>query len=113
MGSQIIATCRCGLTATSFIGGTMADFQTVQRFPAVCNACNKVVQVNAISESPQCLECGSADVTLYNDESLIGNPGGEWPIAQSLNLKIYNGTYKCPSCGKFLLQFKSSGLMFD
>ena len=137
MGSQVIAKCKCGLEATSLIGGGMRNFKTTQYFPAACSDCANVVEVNALDDTPQCPGCGSRDVTLYNDESLIDaislkyaveaweDDGSEIyaevfkdkifyrTVAESFNLELIDCFYKCLSCGEFTLQFRSSGLMFD
>ena len=112
MGSEVIAKCKCGFEATILIGGSRANFQTVQHFPVLCNCCSSVVQVDAISDRPEHTECGSYDVTHYNDESLIGTLGDR-TTAQSFDLVLSDGAYKCSGYGECSLQFFSTDLSFD
>ena len=112
MSMEVAAKCECGVSTISLVGGFMCNFKTTEYFPALCSGCSNIVQVNNKDDKPQCPDCNSTDVTLYYDDSLIGTVGDR-KIATSFFISLTNGTYKCPQCGKYTLQFQCTGSMFD
>ena len=110
MGIQIKAECKCGPNVEGLIvGGSRSQCGKIDPFPAVCNSCNNIVNVNTIDDTPKCPDCGSVDVTLYNDAALIGRPGF-MKVAQNLDWILTNGTYKCPKCNEYTLQFERTAI---
>jgi len=119
MGSQVTATCECGVRAEILIGGGMMDFTTTCYFPSLCDRCQTIVQTNLLAGDHRCPECGAADPIPYDDPRILGSPGegtvAEWNMQERLGreLILTDGSYKCPKCGKMTLQFADSGLCWD
>jgi len=112
MGSQALAHCDCGLTATSLIGGGRSDFQENCWFPAACRGCNQVVEVNLLKPPLRCPDCNSLEVTSYTDPSLAKDDGERDLITWGQH-HLTNGHYQCPACGQFTLRFGRGGLLWD
>ena len=118
MGSEVTASCRCGLKANVLIGGGMADFTTTCYFPCLCETCHDVVQVNLLAETPACPICQGSSIVPYDDPRLSGSRGkdnvAEWSVAElGRPLVLTNGTYKCPRCNNKSLRFQGGGHMWD
>jgi|APEBP8051072210_1049370.scaffolds.fasta_scaffold00719_4 hypothetical protein len=141
MGSQVNATCRCGVDTSILIGGGMDDFLSTCLFPCLCGHCHSVVQVNLLAKPLQCPQCKTATVIPYDDPALTEysaepssatwksvfrwgggkNKSPEQRIVASWNVKeplgrsldITDGNYRCPRCGQMTLQFSDTGLRWD
>lgn len=112
MGSQVLAICECGVNKIINVGGGMRTFREIQHFPFKCNKCNDVVESNILGKPPRCSKCGSIDIVPYNDPSLMVKKG-EDIVAQSFDLKLNDGIYKCARCNQDSLKFESTGLLWD
>lgn len=119
MGSEVIVTCKCGLETYILIGGGATDFPLTCYFPCLCERCSNVVRVNLLSKKPRCPECESTKVIPYDETTLLGRAGkhtvAEWNMQEELGreLKLTDGKYKCPKCGKMTLGFADSGTRWD
>ena len=119
MGSQVTATCRCGLEVNVLIGGGMANFTTTCYFPCLCEACHNIVQVNLLAKTKQCPKCKSPALISYDDPRLSESPGtrvvADWNVQEQLGryLMLTDGNYMCPKCNKMSLRFRDSGSRWD
>ena len=119
MGSEVIAVCDCGYRARSLIGGGMATFEEVCYFPACCEQCHELVEVNLLANPVRCPECDGSQVIPYDDAKLIGERGANevesWNMEEELGreLVLTDGSYYCPSCGKFKLKFRPAQVCWD
>ena len=119
MGSDAIATCKCGYEETFGIGGGMQDFTTRCSFPCLCKRCKSIVTVNLLAKRPECPACRSTRVIPYDKEELVNRKGGrsvaEWNMEDQLGrrLELTNGSYYCPSCDSFDLTFAPSYVDWD
>jgi len=75
MGSQVVATCRCGIEAKILIGGGMLDFGTICYFPCLCETCHDIVQADLLEKTKQCPICKSKTLIPYDDPQLSNTPG--------------------------------------
>ncbi|MBT3271558.1 MAG: hypothetical protein HN368_00265 [Spirochaetales bacterium] len=118
MGSQVFAICQCGVEGAFSIGGGMSNFMKVCYFPCLCVNCCAIVEVNLLDKPLQCPECGNS-VVPYDSRKLMGSKGqnvvADWNVREQLgrNLKLTDGTYKCPQCGEMSLQFSVGGIHWD
>jgi hypothetical protein len=64
MGTQLLATCPCGVSNEVSIGGTRAS-RGVFDFPHACYGCRKVVSVNILSEPLTCPSCLGSTLSSY------------------------------------------------
>ena len=119
MGSQVVATCKCGVEASILIGGGMLNFMTTCFFPCFCESCQGIVQVNLLAKETRCPECQAYNPIPYDDPRLRDAPGQRrvavWNVINKLGreLELTNGRYKCPKCGKMSLEFKEGSLCWD
>jgi len=119
MGSQVDATCACGLEATINIGGGMATFMTTCYFPCLCSKCRDVVQVNLLAKRRRCPHCRAGNLIPYDDPELSQDRGdeiiAEWNMEDELgrNLVLTDAHYKCPRCGEFSLVFSPGACLWD
>jgi Zn finger protein HypA/HybF involved in hydrogenase expression len=124
MGSEVNATCKCGLNTIIRIGGGSGGVSaTVCYFPCLCANCYNLVQASLIGASPQCPECQSTKLIPYDDPSLVLSAGKSvvnvWNMWNSVigepvrKLELTDGKYKCPKCGNFTLFFASTGTRWD
>ena len=100
------------------IGGGMQNFTTFCAFPALCNACGRLVEVNLLDKAPACPSCKSTDVIPYDDKALIRKAGkyvvASWNMPDdSRHLSLTDGKYLCPSCRKYHLTFLPGKIMWD
>jgi len=133
MGTSVKATCACGYDSSFRIGGRLASFQTWRFFPYKCSLCG-IVECN-IAEPPKCPN--SQDhmvrqlrVTLFERlkqpadylkaASAFGSPFRRLLglrrsriLERCGNYKLYDEPYRCPSCSRFGLRFKPSGIRAD
>jgi hypothetical protein len=111
MGSEVTAKCRCGVDANMMIGGGMVNFMTTCYFPCLCDRCHAIVQVNLLAKRKRCPQCKSTKVIPYDDPTLSECTGKRtvvsWNMEEQLgrDLKLTNGKYQCPECGKMTLRF--------
>lgn len=100
----------CGLKVCLAVGGTMANFKDVRWFPAACDTCRTVVEVNALAETPRCPECGSNNVSQFN--KAVGDE-----VARAFSHILYRGPHDCPACNERSLTFvtgcPSKGILFQ
>ena len=119
MGGEVRAQCKCGVGATSRVGGGMMDFDTIAYFPCLCNQCQSVVEVNLRAKIPCCPRCQSTDVIPYDDQSLHFDPGLNSVTNLNLEeefgriLSLKDGLYWCPKCREMTLRFWDTGLDWD
>ena len=117
MGHVAGALCRgCDYKERYTVGAGMANFRTVSIFPACCNQCHRVSDVDFKKKPLRCKRCDSTDVTPFWDVSLSKGDGKDTTDSW-LDMKLTDGHYKCPQCGEFKLQFGGAGggtfMMFD
>ena len=112
MGSTVGVSCKCGVSKMFRIGGGMQTFRYLNYFPYLCKNCNCVVLANAKEEDPSCPKCNKKNLIRYDDPSLLGKKGDEI-VAQSFDLELTNGTYKCGKCGNYTLNFYRGPFMWD
>jgi Zn finger protein HypA/HybF involved in hydrogenase expression len=111
MGTSVSFSCECGFKGYSLIGGGRMTFREVNLFPAYCERCKDVVEINLYADlkCPKCAE----PVVPYTDRSLLGSPGDR-NVVNWGDLTLTNGAYKCPKCGKMSLHFEDGGgLLWD
>ncbi len=119
MGSEVIATCDCGIRENILIGGGMFNFTTTCLFPCCCENCDNVVEVNLLSEDKKCPYCKSKAVISYDDPRMIKSIGNKsvasWNVKDRIGreLIITNGSYWCPKCKNPNLKFEDSGTCWD
>lgn len=118
MGSSVSASCSCGYSADAMIGGGMLSFHNTCLFPAICNECDEIVEVNLMAESLACGTCDSENVQPYTKDDLKGEPGStsvvEWNYERDgFPTLLTDGTYLCPRCGDFGLRFQHGGMNWD
>lgn len=127
MGSQVHATCHCGVDATIRVGGGMESFDTTCYFPCLCERCRAVVQVNLLAKPERCPKCKSTKVTPYDDPSLtegridrstlghFSGVVGEWNAHEKLGRKLClpEETYRCPQCSQMTLRFTNTDMCWD
>ena len=113
MGSKVKAICECGLHKEILIGGGKLTFKYKCYFPCLCEKCEDVVEVNLLNmfENPNCPNCNCDKVISYDHNDLKGIKGDSdvvsWNVRWKLGreLKLTNGTYKCPKCKEMTLKF--------
>jgi len=122
MGSAVVAKCDCGIEDTILIGGGMMNFKTTCFFPCLCENCHGIVQVNLLSKTMKCPECGARGPIPYDDPQLSDSPGlrnvAEWNMGNmedrlGRKLVLTDGKYRCPKCGNMSLSFSRGGLCWD
>ncbi|MFH1034410.1 MAG: hypothetical protein V1806_07875 [Pseudomonadota bacterium] len=91
--------------------GGRADFQRNCRFPVLCPDCGRLEVVNLLDARAACRQCPASPMIPYDDPRLAGAPGGQevasWRAPNlGRTLRLSNGGYYCPACGKFELRFK-------
>jgi hypothetical protein len=116
-GSIVKAKCDvCGYNSGGlFLFGGRANFKTVCNFPAYCANKKDLVLVNLLADKLESPDCPGQAPMLYTDPQMIQNPGtkaiASWNLNELKNeqVKLTNGDYFCPNCGKFGLHFRHSG----
>jgi len=114
MGSIISAHCDCGFTYDMLLGGGMNNFTTLCNFPYYCEECKILFVANLFEKGICCPKCDKGKVIAYDDEKTCTSGGNivfSWDIgdATERTLKLTDGKYICPACGKFDLSFISNG----
>ena len=115
MGSIIGAHCDCGYEkGKMFLGGGMMNFTTQCNFPHYCEECNILFEANLFEKERLCPECGKEKVIAYDDERACKSEGTvvfSWDVEDEIGrkLKLTDGEYICPGCGKFSLTFFDIG----
>jgi|TARA_R110002020_G_scaffold103640_3_gene242852 predicted RNA-binding Zn-ribbon protein involved in translation (DUF1610 family) len=112
MGSQIIATCKCGLNTVVSVGGGRYSSKEIYYVPCLCTHCNSVVQVNFLDKSLACLDCGQKNAILYYKTTLEEKKGEKIIFQRDKNL-LTDGTYFCPNCERVSLRFQVGNLLWD
>ena len=102
--------CECGLSGYSRTGGGISSASELCFYPAYCEACKNVVEINLLADM-KCPEC-SSPVVPYTDKSLAGI-SGDYIVDTCYEFKLTNGSYKCPKCGKMTLYFESNLILWD
>lgn len=119
MGTEVTATCECSVNVTIPIGGGMGNFGTRCYFPCLCEGCHDIVKVNLLATIKRCPKCRSKNLVPYDDPRLSDSPGqhtvAEWSMQDELgrDLRLTDGNYRCPKCGKLTLRFTDSGVVWD
>lgn len=127
MGSEVIATCQCGVNASILIGGGMETHETICYFPCLCERCHAVVQVNLLDKRKRCPQCKTTKVIPYDDprlsmnlvktpkSSLFTGAVGEWNAKEILgrDLSLPEKNYRCPQCGQMTLCFTDGDMCWD
>lgn len=70
MGSEVIATCQCGVNTSIMVGGGMYNHMTTCYFPCLCERCRAVVQGNLLDKPNQCPQCKFTEAIPYDDPTL-------------------------------------------
>ena len=115
MGSIICAHCDCGYEKFGMhLGGGMANCATYCNFPHYCQDCKILFEINIIKKKKLCPTCASDKVIAYDDVKACKSKGNiifSWDIKDKIGreLKLTDGKYICPSCGKFNLTFLEIG----
>ena len=106
MGMSSDAHCfACGYDTGLFLGAGMSNHHTHAAWPVKCNQCKEVTTANYKSQPLICSECNSPNVVPYSDENLWLGDGENDSMLQWWDLKLTNGHYCCPRCGKYELKF--------
>lgn len=119
MGGSVVAKCPCGYEGGSLVGGGMMTFMTTCYFPAYCENCRELVQINVFAKRLRCPKCRRAKVTPYDDPALCAGNGDRevagWNVSERLgrDLRLHDGEYLCPACGEFTLRFVDGRLEWD
>jgi len=71
-----------------------------------------MVEANAKEKDPVCPECKKRTLIRYDEPALQLEPGKE-TVAQSFDLRLNDGKYKCYECGEFTLEFFKEPLLWD
>ncbi len=115
MGSIIDAHCDCGYQkGKMLLGGGMMSFTTYCNFPHYCPECNILFEANLFESKMLCPECGDKKVIAYDDERACMSEGKvifSWNAMAQIGreVKLTDGEYICPDCGKFNLSFYDFG----
>jgi len=114
MGSIISARCNCGYENNEmFLGGGRIAFTTTCNFPFYCEECKILFETNLLKKKRECPECSNKNIIAYDEEKACkyeGNIIFSWNIEGiDRELKLTDGKYICPSCGKFSLSFFNIG----
>jgi hypothetical protein len=112
MGTEVDASCGCGLEATIMIGAGFSDFPDVCLFPALCNRCERAVETNLAHKPTLCPECGDTRVIPYSDIALAKKDGRS-TIAAWGELNLTDGHHQCPACKQMTLRFLPTGLHWE
>ena len=120
MGSQVIASCPCGIEEWISVGGGMFEFNQFCQFPCLCKNCNNIVEINLLTKENRCPKCRSRKVIPYTAPELQDVTGNEevasWFSIDRFDnqpLILNTGNYKCPRCNNMTLVFSDSGLCWD
>ena len=120
MGMSSDAHCfECGYDTGLFLGAVWSNSQTYASWPVKCNQCNEVTTANYKSQPLICSECNSPNVIPYTDENLWLGDGENESLLVWGDLKLTDGHYSCPRCGKYELKFgtnascKHATILFD
>ena len=116
-GSIVTAKCDvCGYdSGRLFLFGGRGNFKTVCKFPAYCATKKGLVLVNLMVEKLEYPSCPGQVPVPYTDPQMIQKPGtktiASWNLPEPKNkqVKLSDGNYFCPNCGKFQLHFRHSG----
>ncbi|MEE2778959.1 MAG: hypothetical protein VYE15_00445 [Myxococcota bacterium] len=128
MGGMVRAACSaCSYDVEIFTGGGRMDFTTNCGFPALCEGCRAVVEVNHLA--PLACPACTGEVTSYNDIAPVSGAGGrpvleEWTSwddeeededveEDGGRLTLAQGVYTCPRCRAAQLRFTDTGMCFD
>jgi len=115
MGSLISAHCDCGFGSSEMpLGGGRNNFTILCNFPYFCEECKTLFVANIFEKEICCPECGKGKVIAYDNEKICTSKGKvvfSWNIgnATERELKLTDGKYICPACGKFNLTFFENG----
>lgn len=116
-GSIVTAKCdNCGYdSGRLFIFGGKANFKTICKFPAYCVNEKTLVLVNLMADQLESQVCPGQIPVPYTDPHMVQNPGAEtvaswnFPEHKNQQIRLTDGDYLCPNCGKFRLHFRHSG----
>ncbi|MEW6334778.1 MAG: hypothetical protein AB1558_10945, partial [Thermodesulfobacteriota bacterium] len=116
-GSIVTAKCdNCGYDSVGlFLFGGKANFKTVCKFPACCTNKKVLVLVNLMADKLESEACPGQIPVAYTDPQMIQYPGtktiASWnlPEPKNIQIRLTDGDYFCPNCGKFRLHFRHSG----
>lgn len=114
MGSIIEAACECGFSQVLYLGGGMANFQTVSWFPVYCRSCQSMQLANLLNSPLACKACGGTEVLSYESAELRGDAHEHevfsWYAGQLQRpLRLSDGFYFCPTCQQMQLRFREVG----
>lgn len=110
MGTSVSYSCECGFSGSANMGGGRMTYQELDLFPAYCEKCEDVVEVNLFADLT-CPNC-AGPVVPYSDPSLRAN-SEEKDVQNSAKFSLLDGDYKCPKCGKMSLHFEDGDLFWD
>ena len=114
MGSIVKAYCGCGYERLMPLGGGMMNFTAHCNFPVYCPKCKVLFEANLVRKAIKCPECGDRNVLSYENDELCRKKGEavfEWNLPGKLGgtLKLTDGKYLCPKCGKYTMSFSDMG----
>lgn len=110
MGTSVSCSCECGFEGSSLIGCGRTTCGELNLFPAYCERCEDVVEVNLCADQ-KCPKC-EGHVVPYTDSSLLGSPGDR-NVVNCGDITLTDGAYKCPKCGKMSLHFEEGYMLWD
>ena len=104
MGTSTDAHCySCGYDVFLMLGGGRANHTTYAAWPVSCTRCSAVTTANFKNLPPRCMECGSSDVSAFDNPKLWKGDGA--PRQRWGGLELTDGHYRCPLCDAFELRF--------
>jgi hypothetical protein len=114
MASVHSATCECGYRTTVSVGGTRANFETVNNFPFYCDTCG-LVTINTRDKIIKCPACRSPKITQYGipPASRAFDDRFTLPAIQAFSYEAYKQGNLCPKCKNYNLEFSGSNTIFD
>lgn len=111
MGLMIEAKCPCGYTTrTLFVGSGFSDSPSMNKEPAYCAHCKRLVLVNYSKPHQKCRKC-STPLIWYNDPTMYQKRGDNstdetysWD-----DFLLPNALFLCPGCGNMTMEFINVG----
>jgi RNA polymerase subunit RPABC4/transcription elongation factor Spt4 len=124
MGTMIVASCDCGYTKKTSLGGS--KISRGSNMPYCCRNCNQLVTVDeSANDEPLCPDCGSSDVVSYVAKSKTATSRHDNLTGEELKILclhkrkdeaafnypdslLKSGNF-CPNCKTMSLRFNANG----
>ncbi len=107
------ATCPCGYHVERLpLFGGYANFRTVCLFPALCRDKGILVLINLLAPGTRPTSCPSGPLMSLADPAVApagGETVAEWRLADNGVVRLLDGGYPCPRCGRKTLHFRQTG----